>query len=164
MNGCVAIYPTPQSLEDKINEYFDFLDSENEHRRGKKKPPTMTGLARYLGFTSRSQFVNYKNKENPLFEDIIAQARMRIEEFYEEELITTKGNASGLIFALKNNARWEDNIKQTITGDSDQPLVFTWDPMAKDVLDESSVQQIESGIQALPPAGDDIIESTVEIV
>ncbi len=157
--GALSLYDTPQQLEDKVNEYFDFLDQYNEGRR-KKKPPTMVGLARYLGFTSRSQLVNYKNKENPLFEDIIAIARMRIEEFYEEELITTKGNASGLIFALKNNAKWEDATKQTITGDTDQPLVFTWDAMARDVLDEQKAQELEAQNKGALPPGESYTEST----
>lgn len=155
----VALYETPQSLEDKVEEYFQWIALQ---RKGNKpKPPTMTGLARYLGFTSRSQFVNYRDKDNPLYEDIIAQARMRIEEYYEEELITTKGNAAGLIFALKNNARWEDNIKQTITGDSDQPLVFTWDPLAKDVIDNNSVPQLEApAIDGGTVVGEVVEEST----
>lgn len=153
MFGCVSSYPTPQSMQDKVDEYFNFLDVYNEGKR-KKKPPTMTGLARYLGFSSRSQFVNYKNEENPLYEEIVAQARMRIEEFYEEELITTKGNASGLIFALKNNAKWEEVNKNQVTGADDKPLVFTWDPYAADVIDNrKDVKTID--VQAkgvLPPA------------
>lgn len=155
----LALYETPQNLEDKVEEYFQWIALQSKGR--KPKPPTMTGLARYLGFTSRSQFVNYRNKDNPLYEDVIAQARMRIEEYYEEELITTKGNAAGLIFALKNNARWEDNIKQTITGDSDQPLVFTWDPLAKDVIDGQAVAQLEAPvIEGGTVVGEVVEEST----
>lgn len=162
MYGCVSIYPTPQSMQDKVDEYFNFLEVYNEGKR-KKKPPTMTGLARYLGFTSRSQFVNYKNEENPLFEDIVAQARMRIEEFYEEELITTKGNASGLIFALKNNAKWEEVNKTRIGGEDDKPLIFTWDPNAADVIDNrKDVKTIDVGVKGVLPGGIPQLESPGE--
>lgn len=163
MFGCIAAYPTPQSLQDKVDEYFDWLAAYNEDKPAfKQKPPTMTGLARYLGFTTRTQFINYKNDENPLFEDVINYAKMQIEEFYEEKLIMCKGPSTGLQFALKNNCGWDDKTKTQISGDTDKPLVFMWDDNAKDVIDANpDVQKLDAPRKQIPKLDDGTLEAVV---
>lgn len=163
MFGCIAAYPTPQSLQQKVDEYFEWLAAYNADKPPtKQKPPTMTGLARYLGFTTRTQFINYKNDENPLFEDVINYAKMQIEEFYEEKLIMCKGPSTGLQFALKNNCGWDDKTKTQITGDNDKPLVFMWDDNAKDVIDANpDVQKLDAPKKQIPKLDDDTLEAVV---
>lgn len=142
--GCIKVYPTPESLEAKVDEYFDwcFVRKYNS-KLGREvavevHPPTLSGLARYLGFTSRGTLLNYKNDANPLFEDILSEARLRIEEYLESRLVTIKGNPAGIIFALKNNARWEEQTKTQLMGANNEPLVFGWASDAKDVLETSA--------------------------
>lgn len=129
-NGTICYYATPDALQDKINEYFDwcFVYEEKYGRRVPKMvvPPTFSGLARYLGFGSRAALLNYADKENPQYEDIINEAKLRIEEFCETKLMTTKGNPIGMMFVLKNNANWEETTKQQLTGEDNKPLVFMW--------------------------------------
>lgn len=165
----VSIYPTPDSMRAKVNEYFCYLEEYNANHKG-YKPPTMVGLARYLGFTTRAQFVNYKNDDQRDFEDVVNEAKMRIEEFYEEKLIMAKGPSTGIQFALKNNCGWEEKTKQQITGDGDKPLVFTWDDQAKDVIDVNpDVNRIEAPKPQLTggvPVGEgaEISTLTVEVL
>ncbi len=59
-------------------------------------PPTIAGLAFYLGFTSREQFGSYES--NGKFADDLKRARLRIEDVYERKL---HQQPSGAIFALK---------------------------------------------------------------
>lgn len=74
------------------------------------KPPTMTGLALALGFRSRFSLVNYSKEEGFEFAfDVIAFARMKLEEFNEERLHDPRNfNVAGLIFSMKNNFGWQD--------------------------------------------------------
>ena len=67
---------------------------------------TISGLAYFLGFNSRSSFYEYENKVE--FTDIIKKARLRIEMNYEENLIDKA--CTGSIFALKNMG-WSDKTE-----------------------------------------------------
>lgn len=102
MAGRPPKYDNVKSLIKKIDEYFENLKSE-------KKNPSITGIALYLGFESRQSFYDYeKHKE---FSYVIKKARLQIENFYEEKLLSR--NTVGAIFALKNMG-WSD--KQEIQG------------------------------------------------
>lgn len=139
--GIAVMYPTPDSLHAKVEEYFDWCyEKKYDAKSGRQvvkviNPPTMAGLARYLGFANRSQLVNYKNNSNQLYEDIINEAKLRIEEYLETKLVNGRGNPAGVIFALKNNARWEEKNTTQLTGTSDTPMVFGWASNAADVID-----------------------------
>lgn len=78
-----------------------------EHPDPKKRRwpenPTVTGLALYLGFTTRQALINYEGK--PEFVDAIKQSKLRVEAAYEQALFGK--NAAGPIFALKN-FNWTD--------------------------------------------------------
>ncbi len=148
--GTVSIYPTPQSMADKVEEYFEqCFVKKMDKRLGVERlfviePPTFAGLARYLGFSSRSELLNYKNQRDEAYEQVINDARLRLEDYLEKVLVTTK-NPSGVIFSLKNNGGWEEVSKQQLTGNNNNPLVFAWSEKAKDVIDVSAVEhpQIE---------------------
>lgn len=70
-------------------------------------PPTVTGLAIALGFTSRQALLNYQAKDK--FVDTITRAKSRI-EMYNEERLFDKDGVNGAKFNLKNNFKgWSEN-------------------------------------------------------
>lgn len=149
----VVLYPTPQSMANKVREYFEFCLPEvidprtGEIKIKERKPPTYSGLARYLGFTSRTQMLEYANKRDEAYNSILADAKLRLEDYLEGKLVYSKA-PTGIMFALKNNAGWEEkSTKQLTTGDG-QPLVFGWAENAADVIDTKASAVEEVG--ALP--------------
>lgn len=68
-------------------------------------PPTVTGLALALGFTSRQTLLNYQGKAE--FVDTITRAKARIEQYAEERLFDNNGT-KGAQFSLKCNFGWKD--------------------------------------------------------
>jgi hypothetical protein len=100
-------YETPEEMELKINEYFNWcIDNKMEI--------AVNGLVLYLGFSHKSSLYEYQ--ENEEFTDLIKKARTAVEMSYELDLRTFK--FGGAVFALKNMG-WTDvttqNVNQTIT-------------------------------------------------
>jgi len=102
--GRESKYKTAKALEEKIDEYFKACDKE-------KRPYTVTGLAYYIGLTTRAALINYENEEKN--KDVekkeklgmiyaIKKAKLRIESYLEENLILGK-QVAGTIFMLKTN-------------------------------------------------------------
>ena len=116
-------------LQAKIDEYFNncpdkvilscFDKNNGEWVEYDKKTPTISGLALYLGFCSRSAFYEYENK--PEFQDTIKKARFRLENEYEKQLYNDK--CTGAIFALKNLG-WKDKIENEITANETTQEAF----------------------------------------
>jgi hypothetical protein len=94
-NGRPLIFNDPKELEDKCYEYFQNC-IENEERI------TITGLALYLGFCSRSTIYDYEKRKD--FSYIIKKAMLVVENAYE---IMAEKNPTGAIFILKNMG-WSD--------------------------------------------------------
>jgi len=92
--GRPPIWTDPIAFDKKVDEYFD--DKEIVH--------TWSGLALYLGFSSRDSLNDYKKK--PEFSDSIKKSLSRIEMIYEQRMVKSN-NPSGSIFALKNFG-WTD--------------------------------------------------------
>ena len=118
------IYRTVEELQKKVDEYFKscdgeiFKDKNGEYvfdKFGKpvwinKKPPTVTGLALYLGFGGRQALLNYQNRD--MFKDTITIAKSRIEEYVEGRLFDKDG-VTGAKFSLVNNFKgWKESPKQ----------------------------------------------------
>lgn len=73
------------------------------------RPPTMSGLALHLGFSSREGLLRYAGKKE--FLDVIVRAKSRIEQCFEERLFDKEG-ANGAKFALQNNFKgWQESAK-----------------------------------------------------
>lgn len=90
-----------EELQACVNGYFKEIEES-------EKPPTMSGLARHCGFKSRSSLLKYRNDEDVRYQEILDEAKLRVEEYSEERLHTAR-NASGAIFSLKNiGDGWED--------------------------------------------------------
>lgn len=90
-------FKDPNDLKTKLVEYFEYCEQN-------KEPLTITGMALFLGFSSRQSLFDYEQNEK--FTYIIKRARMVVERGYEVMLHTNKGCA-GAIFALKN-MNWTD--------------------------------------------------------
>lgn len=121
-----AFYETPEQMEAAIEEYFltcrptPVLDRNGNQimdARGqpvmKDHPPTVSGLALFLGFSCRMSIYDYE-KTSPEFASVIGRARLEIESFHER-LLSTKDKCTGSIFWLKNHG-WID--ERTLSGGS----------------------------------------------
>lgn len=129
--GRPPMYKTPEEIEAKIMEYFaeceskPVLDGEGKQvidETGRPafypgKPPTVSGLAYHLGFTSRQALLNYQGKRD--FVDTVTRAKLYIEAYTEGRLFDRDG-VQGAKFSLSNNFRgWrdkppEDNSAETL--------------------------------------------------
>lgn len=90
-----------EELQACVNGYFKEVEEQ-------EKPPTMSGLARHCGFKSRSSLLRYRDDPDTRYQEILDEAKLRVEEYSEERLHTAR-NASGAIFSLKNiGDGWED--------------------------------------------------------
>lgn len=112
-------YKTPEEMQEVIDKYFlqcqgkPFLDENGDVLRDKygeiilqdAKPPTVTGLALALGFTSRQALLNYQAKK--AFVDTVTRAKSRVEEYTEERLFDREGQR-GAEFSLTHNFKWID--------------------------------------------------------
>lgn len=100
-------YKTPEDLENAIEEYFRTRIGSIERKRA----PTISGLALWLGFEDRQSLYDYK--ERPEFSHIIKKAVLMIEDYAEEVLLSGEGTATGAIFWLKNH-KWTDKTVQDV--------------------------------------------------
>jgi len=116
--GRPAHFENAEELAKKVDEYFVYLEGEytdvtlrddegkpyQERKYTRKpEPPTVTGLAIYLGFESRQSVYDYEKQGE--FSYIIKRARLYVEHGYEKDLRSEK--PTGAIFALKNMG-WVD--------------------------------------------------------
>ena len=74
------------------------------------EPPTISGLALFLGFNSRGAFDNYE--QNGKFANTLKRGRLRIETIYEKKL--HQPAPTGALFALKSMGWNEKPESKTI--------------------------------------------------
>ncbi len=121
-------YKNVEEIEKKIDEYFEeckgevIKNDDGEPVLNKygmpviinNRPPTVTGLALALGFTSRQALLNYQSKKE--FVDTITRAKSRVEQYTEERLFDKDG-AAGAKFSLSNNFKgWDEKQDIKVTG------------------------------------------------
>lgn len=86
-------------------------------------PPTVTGLALALGFTSRQALLNYQAKAK--FVDTITRAKSICEEYAERRLFDQQG-CNGAKFSLINNFKgWTE--KQVVEADMKNQVTINID-------------------------------------
>jgi len=95
-------FKSVKELQEKIDVYFASCHTNKDNHSIFTSPYTITGLALALK-TSRETLCNYEDR--PEFFDTIKQAKLRVENYAEQQLFT--GKATGPIFALKNHG-WKD--------------------------------------------------------
>ncbi len=125
--GRPAYYNTVEEMQEKIDAYFEeckgkvYTDENGVVVTDKygipivvdARPPTITGLALALGFTSRRALLNYQEKDE--FFHTITRAKAKVEQYAEERLFDKDG-ANGAKFSLANNFEgWKE--KQQIEAD-----------------------------------------------
>lgn len=113
-------YTCKEEIEEKINAYFKECEGEIlKDDDGKpilnkwgnpviinQKPPTVTGLALALGFSTRLALLRYQGKAE--FENTITRAKSMIEAYTEQRLFDRDGS-NGAQFSLRNNfGGWND--------------------------------------------------------
>lgn len=119
LGGAPQLYKEPKDLEDKVNEYFEYVKGEFQYSASSddegnpvdkkvyiREPEhvTITGLCLYLGFESRQSFYDYEKRSG--FSYIIKRARLMVENKYESSALDAKV-PTFQIFALKNMG-WSD--------------------------------------------------------
>lgn len=98
--GRPRLYASPEDFDQRVLEY-------QEYCKETKEPVTWTGLALFLGFSSRQSIDEYLKYEG--FSDSVKRAKTFVEWHYEMKL---HGNTpSGSIFALKNFG-WADKASE----------------------------------------------------
>lgn len=101
-------------FRNKVDEYFDkgfnTVITKIDGKTVELPLYTWTGLAYYLGFSSRGSLDTFGKK--PEFKELVAKAKLRVEMAYEEKLHSS--NPAGGIFALKNFG-WTDTSKTDMT-------------------------------------------------
>ena len=107
-------YTSKEEIEGLIEDYFKSCEGEILRDNDGKpilnkwgntviinhKPPTVTGLALALGFTSRLDLLRYQGKKE--FCNTITRAKARVEQYTEERLFDRDG-VNGARFSLVNN-------------------------------------------------------------
>lgn len=117
-------YESKEQIEGLIEEYFrscegKVLKDNDENivynKFGEpvvigRKPPTVTGLALALGFSTRLSLLNYQGKKE--FANTITRAKTYIEEYAERRLFDRDG-VHGAKFSLINNFKgWSERPKE----------------------------------------------------
>lgn len=111
--GRPLLYKTARAMQDKIDEYFTQRVGKFPVFNGgqpvfdkygkavfEEVPPTVAGLALFLGFADRTGLYEYKARAE--FSDTVKKAVTRIER-YAEEAVLTRDKPTGAIFWLKNH-------------------------------------------------------------
>jgi len=135
--GRPPTFANPEDMQKLIDQYFKdcegemWLDDNGEPivtkygplYKKQPKPPTVTGLALALGFTSRQALLNYQAK--PAFVDTVTRAKARIEEYVETRLFDKDG-VNGAKFSLINNFKgWRDKQEVDLANTGDKPFDIT---------------------------------------
>jgi len=109
-------------------------------------PPTITGLALHLGFTSRLGLLNYEGKEE--FVNTISIAKARVEAYTEARLFDRDG-VNGAKFSLTNNFKgWKDTqtIENIPAELANKPIIALADSDLKQLLEIMERNQIQGEI------------------
>ena len=137
-------------LQRRIDGYFEHIDGEfhfedtpSKTKNDKEvteqrkvwdrlpQPPTISGLALYLGFESSEELDEYI-KIGP-HASLIKRARLRIETAYEQKL--HNGPASGAIFALKKLG-WNQPRSDNITDPNDKNMKVIMEPSGVNIAED----------------------------
>lgn len=135
-------YQTPEEMQKAVNEYFNscyaekwvknkdgtwtqVLDHNGNPVMEMIHHPTITGLSLALGFHSRHPLLDYGQRDE--FAGVVARAKLRVENGYEQGTVDGNINPPAGIFGLKQ-FDWRD--QQTIQM-SNAPEVLSVDEVKK---------------------------------
>ena len=126
--GAPRKWKSVKAMQEAIDAYFEsckgepFIGDDGCAVRDKNgapiiinaKPPTVTGLALALGFTTRQGLINYQGRAE--FVDTVTRAKSRCEEYAESRLYDKDG-ANGAKFSLGCNFGWREVSETKISTD-----------------------------------------------
>lgn len=99
------LFKSAAELERLINGYFVSCGLGGGDGGSFESPPTVSGLAMALGFSSREDLLGYCGKDS--YRNLIDKALLKIEDFAESRLFD-KGQYSGAKFFLEGNFKGWD--------------------------------------------------------
>ena len=152
--GCKPFFENPEEMQTLIDDYFELcngvkaLDEDGNPMATNKgwlykvdpKPPTISGLAFYLGFADKGTLRDYAVK--PDFSHTISRARLWIETYVEGRLFDRDG-AKGAEFNLVSNFDWKPISQIQITNNT---LNLSMSDEEKDLRMQKIVKRLsESG-------------------
>lgn len=132
-------YRTAAALEKAVNAYFDSVshteyvtcgDDKNPrrvrsdsgtyiHKREFLVPPSISALCLHIGI-SRQTWSEYSDpKKNPEFAEVCEMAKLVIEVYLEEQLLSRRKGVQGIMFNLKNNFGWSERTDSSVNEDED---------------------------------------------
>lgn len=153
-------YESKEQIEGLIDDYFKkcegeiLRDSNDEPILNKwgmpvivgAKPPTVTGLALALGFTTRKSLLEYQGKAE--FVNTITRAKSRVEEYTESRLFDRDGS-NGARFSLINNFKgWSDKPK-TALDQQEQEARISYTKAQAGVLEDKRGKQDDAREQII---------------
>mgnify|MGYP001597891060 CR=1 FL=1 len=109
-------YRSVAKFQAKIDEYFESIYDKDKNKW--LRPPTVSGMAIFLGFVDRRSMYHYRDKDE--FYAPVKRAIGMVEAYNEEQTAKGRG-AAGNIFILKNFG-WTDRQEVTNVGD----VGITW--------------------------------------
>lgn len=119
-------YSKPEELQAACDAYFEdckgapLVDEDGNTATDKygvpiiidARPPTVTGLALWLGFKTRQSLLNYQHR-SAKYNDILTEAKSRCEEYAERRLYDRDG-CNGAKFSLTNNFKgWREKPEES---------------------------------------------------
>lgn len=171
-------YKCKEEIEEKIEAYFK--ECEGELLRDdngdpvldkfghpvviNQRPPTVTGLALALGFSTRLSLLNYQGKKE--FMNTITRAKSMIEAYTEARLFDRDGS-NGAQFSLKNNFKGWNEKQRTELDEEEQKARIAQIKAQTDRMVAAPTDGNEDGVEIINDAdektGQDIGDNHTEI-
>jgi hypothetical protein len=123
-------FASARQLSKLITQYFEPTEDEND------EPPTLAGLAYFLGFTSRQEYESFEAKGK--YSALLKRARLRIEAAYEKKLHFH--SSSGAVFALRTMAR--NDLADYKSQDKEADGVLQFEIIQSDLKPASSEKEV----------------------
>ena len=171
-------YKCKEEIEEKIDAYFKECEGEIlKDEDGKpvlnkfgnpviinQRPPTVTGLALALGFTTRLSLLNYEGKKE--FMNTITRAKTMIEAYTEQRLFDRDGS-NGAQFSLRNNFKGWNDRQQTELDQEEQRAKIAQIKAQTERLAKAPTDGEEDGVEIIndadEKAGQNIRDSNTEV-
>jgi len=112
-SGKPPIWSDPKKFDERVREYFEYIKGVEKERD--PEPPTITGLALFMGFSTKTTLYEYAKKKE--YANSIKRGLMLVEQNYEFTLFAKQ--STGAIFALKN-MEWRDQKQVDVTTKGDK--------------------------------------------
>lgn len=162
-------YDTKKQLSNAIEKYFRSISTEivlkgldgreiiSEDGKPMKKriyptPPSISGLCLHIGI-DRSTWQNYCQREE--FKTVCENARLRIEAYLEEQLLTREKNIQGIKFNLQHNFSWKERAEIDLGKETRESVAISNMSMEEKMVLIKTAKGMMPGTLAAEDAEDD---------